>query len=465
MKILLLKPIGDEYYVIQPNLGLGYIATIMLQQGHQVEILDSGKEQLTWDKFILRIVTVKYDVIGIQMFTHELLAVQKHTEIIRKHCPDSLIIVGGAHISGDPEGTMNLLKNIDFGFAGEAEIGIKKFLQIDRKDYANESLLQEVPNLIWRRNGAIVVNQKQKCKDISEIDFPAWHLMPPAQYPVAPHGNFSRHNVVAPLIVSRGCPFNCTFCAGRVITGRALRYRSLKNVIDEIKILYNDYGVREIHIEDDNFTMQSDYVVNFCHEIINLNYGLCFALPNGVRLDSLNEEMLKLMEQTGFYSMAVGIESGSDRVRKLMKKNLNSAMIEEKINLIKHCTKIQITGFFLLGYPGETESEVIESIEFAKSLKLDKASFMFVMPLPGSELHKHYYQRNRSVNYSENFFYYRIVEGMSDIPTERLKKLQQRAMWEFYRRPKIILRTINQIKTFNQLKILLWRVANIFCSS
>ena len=129
MKTLLLKPINDEYYVIQPNLGLGYIATIMLQHGHQVEILDSGKEKYTWDRFISRIVTSKYDLIGIQMFTHELLATKKHTEIIKKYSPETTIIVGGAHISGDPEGTMNLLKDIDFGFVGEAEIGMNRFLQ------------------------------------------------------------------------------------------------------------------------------------------------------------------------------------------------------------------------------------------------------------------------------------------------------------------------------------------------
>jgi radical SAM superfamily enzyme YgiQ (UPF0313 family) len=188
------------------------------------------------------------------------------------------------------------------------------------------------------------------------------------------------------------------------------------------------------------------------------------ALPNGVRLDSLHEEMLNLMERAGFYSMAVGIESGSDRVRKLMKKHLDSATIEDKINLIKRTTKIQLTGFFLIGYPGETESEAIATIEFAKSLPIDKASFLYVMPLPGSELHEYYLQRNRTGKHLENFCYYRIVEGLSDIPTEKLRKLHQRAMWEFHCRPKIILGALNQIRTFNQCKILLRRMMDIFWS-
>jgi len=460
MKILLLKPISDVYYVIQPNLGLGYLATIMLENGYQVSILDSGKENLTWDKFRKKIQKEKYDIIGMQMFTHEIPSIQKHAEIIKKYLPEAVIFVGGAHISGVPIETMGLLKDVDFGFIGEAEIGVEKFIKLDKKDYINPEALKEIPGLVWRQNNKIIVNPRAHFSELDKIKFPAWDLMPPSSYPVAPHGSFCKKTPVAPIITTRGCPFQCTFCAGRTMAGSILRSRSVENIVDEIILLNRKYNVKEFHIEDDNFTFKRDFVVEFCTKIIELGLDIIFALPNGIRLDTLDEGLLRLMERAGFYSLAVGIESGSNRVLKLMQKNLSREIIKEKIDLIKKCTKMTVTGFFMMGYPGESESEILETIDFAKSLNIDKASFMFVMPLPGSKLWDMYKEKTE-INW-ENFFYYRIVEGLSDIPTQRLKKLQRRAMREFYFRPRIIRGLLGEIKTYSQFKILIKRFLNIF---
>ncbi len=462
-KISLLKPISDVYYVIQPNLGLGYLATIMLRYGHDVRILDSGKEKLSWNEFARRVGREQYDLIGIQMFTHEVPSVKRHTDLIKEFSPTTTVLVGGAHISGDPEGAMNLLEHVDFGFVGESEIGVEKFIQLTKDDYTNPDRLADVPSLVWRRNNEVVVNPRQQFRDLDEIELPAWRLMPPSSYPIAPHGSFSRRTPVAPLIISRGCPFECTFCAAAVNTGRVLRYRSVANAINEIKMLYHKYGIREIHIEDDNFTLKKTYVLDFCRAVIETGLDVVFALPNGVRLDTLDEEMLTLMERAGFYSLAVGVESGSDRVLELMKKKITTAQMREKIDLIKRCTDIQVTGFFLLGHPGETEAEVLQSLEFSRSLKLDKASFMVVMPLPGTPLQKYYrFNRNKGTADAENFFYYQAVEGLSEIPAQRLKALQRRAMWQFYYRPRIALNLLKQIRTVDQVNILLERSNNLF---
>ena len=454
MKILLLKPISDIYYVIQPNLGLGYLATIIRNEGHEVKILDAGKENLTWDKF-KEIVKENYDIIGIQMFTHEILDVEKHIKIIRENS-DSTIIVGGAHISGLPEKTMKM--DIDFGFIGESEIGIREFIKLKKEEYIAANL-SHIPNLVWKMEENIIVNKKTQYKNLDDIQYPAWDLMPVNEYPLAPHGSFSRKKIVAPIIATRGCPYKCTFCGGKSVTGIKLRTRSVKNIIDEILFLYDKYKVKEFQIVDDNFTLKNKFVTEFCERIISLNLDLALSLPNGIRIDSLNEELLKLMEKAGFYSFAIGIESGNDRILKIMKKDLDKETIREKIELIKKHTKINITGFFLIGYPGETEEEILETIEFAKSLNIDKASFMFVMPLPGSELWDLY--EDKDVNWAD-FFYYRIVKGFSDIPTERLKRLHKKAVREFYLRPKIILGLIKEIKTLNQIKMILRRFSNIF---
>jgi radical SAM superfamily enzyme YgiQ (UPF0313 family) len=461
-KILLLKPISDVYYVIQPNLGLGYLAAVMFENGHQVRMIDSGREKLSWADFARLIQEEQYDLIGIQMFTHEVPSVKRHIDIIKSHSPETTVVVGGAHISGDPEGTMNLLDNLDFGFVGESEIGMEKFLKLQKRDYSNPELLKKIPNLVWRQNGKIKTNPRASLNDLNQIRFPAWQLMAPSLYPIAPHGSLCKKTPVAPMIISRGCPFRCTFCGGKAVTGSRIRYRSLENVIREIMLLYNEYGVREIHIEDDNFTLRKDYVTNFCKEINKLGLDLVFALPNGVRLDTLDENVLKLMERAGFYSIGVGIESGSDRILRLMKKNLSTDMIKRKIDLIKSCTDIDLTGFFLFGYPGETESEMLETISFSKSLKIDKASFMFLMPLPGTEFWDIYKQKNEQEIDWENFFYYRVVNSLSGVPPENLKRLQRKAMREFYLRPKIVFKLMKQIRSLSQVGIIAERFANVF---
>jgi len=461
MKILLLKPINDTYYVVQPPLGLGYLAAVIIRQGHEVDIVDAGRDNLSWDGFTSLIEREGYDLIGIQMFSYEIPSVKRHIDIIRGYAPDSMVIVGGPHISGDPEGTAHYLEKMDFGFVGEAEVGLEHFLRLGKKDYSDPILLEEVPNLVWRNVGRVVVNPRGPVQDLDEIVFPAWDLMAPQSYPTATHGIFYRHSPVAPIVTSRGCPFPCTFCAARAITGRAIRYRSVENVIREVILLRDRYGVKEFHIEDDNFTWKREYVIAFCREIIERDLGLVFALPNGIRLDRLDRETLTLMERAGFYSVAVGIESGSDRVLELMKKTLTREVIREKLELIKECTDMRISGFFLIGYPGETEDEIKATISFSRELPLDLASFLITMPLPGSPLWDDYRKKDPQEIDWENFVPSRVVDGLSDIPSEKLKKLQRKATLSFYLRPGIIAGILRELKRPKQYRIIARRLRDI----
>ncbi len=165
---------------------------------------------------------------------------------------------------------------------------------------------------------------------------------------MAPHGAFFKQYPVAPIITSRGCPFHCTFCGGHIISGRKIRQRSIKNVMSEIELLYRDYGVREIHIEDDNFTFRKDYVLEFCNHMRSKFPNLTWTCPNGVRIDTLDEEMVEAMRSSGCYALSIGIESGSDKILKLMKKSLNIQKIAEKIEMLKKFD-IDINAFFIPG--------------------------------------------------------------------------------------------------------------------
>lgn len=447
--------------MVQPPLGLGYLATVIIREGHEVDIIDAGKENLSWDGFTSLVKLDGYDLIGIQMFSYEIPYVKRHIDIIKRYAPGSVVVVGGPHISGDPEGTAVYLDKMDFGFVGEAEIGLEHFLQLGKKDYSDPARLGEIPNLVWWRAGRVMVNPRAPVQDLDEIAFPSWQLMDPRSYPNATHGIFSRNTPVAPIITSRGCPFPCTFCAARALTGPVIRYRSVENVIREIILLRDRYEVREFHLEDDNFTWKREYVAAFCREIIERDLDLSFSLPNGIRLDSLDREVLTLMERAGFYSLAAGIESGSNRILALMKKNLTREVIREKIELIKECTDIRVSGFFLIGYPGETEEDIGETISFSRELPLDLASFLITIPLPGSPLWDDYKKRDcQNINW-EDFVPSRVVPGLSDIPPERLKQLQRKATLSFYLRPGIIAGILKDLKRPNQCRIIGRRLLDV----
>lgn len=462
MKVLLLKPINDVYYIVQPSLGLGYVASIVLRHGHDVRLLHAGKENLTWERFEREVADWQPDIVGIQMLSSDYLSTMKHLKIVRRVAPGALTLVGGAHISGDPNGVMAAMPELDLGFVGEAEQGLDAFLDLPREAWKDPRALAQIPNLVWRGDGRTVVNVRTRIKDLTEIPFPAWQLMKPADYPVAPHGNFCKKVPVAPIITSRGCPFPCTFCAGHNVTSRQVRLRTPEHVMAEIEMLYNDYGVREIHVEDEVFTLHKEYAADICNRIIASKMDLALSLPNGVRLDSLDEEILRLLERAGFYSMGVGVESGSDRVLGLMRKHMSTGEIRRQVDLIKRVTNIHLTGFFILGYPTETVEEIEQTIQFARSLKLDKANFMFLSPLPGSEVWEQYcHAHSEQIDWG-NTFSYRITQGLTDIPPQVMRRLHRRAVRKFYLRPHIILDMLSQIKSREQLVYLMRRVKGIF---
>jgi len=463
MNILLLKPIHDVYYVISPNLGLGYLAAIAKEKDHSVRIFDSGKERATWGSFAELIRAHRFDIVGIQVFTHELSAVRRHTEIIRDVSPETAIIVGGPHPSSLPEQTIEFLPEADFAFAGEAEKGWSAFLELGEENYRDAEKLKTISGLVWRSvlDGSVTVNPVERVERLDDIDFPLWEAMRPDRYPPLPHGTFSRRFPVAPLIVSRGCPFQCTYCGGHAVTGRAIRYRSVENVVREMLFLRDTYTVREFHIEDDNFTFDREYVRQLCERLIGLGSPFFISCPNGVRLERFDEELIKLMERAGFYSFAVGIEFGTDKILQATKKGLTTALIKEKVALIKRTSRIRLTGFFLLGHPDEKEEDMRETIRFSKTLPIDKASFMYLMPLPGTPLWDDYLTRVdiRSVDW-DRFFYYRTF-NLSAVSDGTVSRLQRRAMLSFYLRPRIIWSALSEIRSLSQVTILLRRVLNI----
>ncbi len=462
-KALLVKP-GDIYsYAVIPNLGLGYIASALRKNGFEAIILDCNNVKDHIEVFKKHLEDPDVHMVGFQVFTSGLTAARGMVEMARSVLKDVLIVAGGAHPSGDPDSTFRMLKEIDLAVTGEAEEIIPELMRLSRADMSDYDRLSNIKNIAFRdKEGNVHATERAYIKDMDDISAPAWDLINPSSYSVSPHGTFLRGFPVAPIITSRGCPYPCTFCAAFRIVGRRIRRRSVDNVLDEIVMLQKEYGVKEIHIEDDNFTLDKEYVMEFSRGIIARGIKIWWACPNGIRLDKIDEEMLSVMEKSGCYSVAFGIESGSDRILKAMKKNLSVSEIRKRAALIKAKTRMSVTGFFLIGYPEETMEDLKKTLELALALPIDKASFSPVMPLPGSELYQKWLERTNTKEVDWNkFLYYQIVPGVSDIDPGILKRYLKEALIKFYLRPRVIFGMLREIKTRNQLYVLLKRMRTV----
>jgi len=168
--------------------------------------------------------------------------------------------------------------------------------------------------------------------------------------------------------------------------GRGMRARSKESIIEELDLLYNKYGVREYQIIDDCFTSKRSLAEGVCNEIISRGWKINITFPNGVRVESLDEDLLKLLERAGCYSIGMAIESGSQRIVDHMKRHQDLERIKEKVKLVARTTKIRMTGFFILGYPAEEREDILKTIKLAKKLPLKRAQFTIWIPVPGSEM-------------------------------------------------------------------------------
>lgn len=450
MKILLIKPPSALHQVIPP-IGLGYLAGSL--KGHDTKIIDCVRDKIDHITLSKIIEKEKPDAVGVTVFSVDLMSAKKCCDIAKNADEKIMTILGGAHISGNPEESMSIIKTCDIGIIGEGENAVQMLL--DGKP------LEKINNVVWRRGNDLIINKKEVEKDLDSLSC-RWDLLEPEKYGYGVHGGFAKRFPVAPVMTSRGCPYGCTFCAGHAVTGKKIRLRSVGKILDEIELLVGR-GIREIHIEDDNFTFYKERVMDFCKGLLERNLDITWCCPNGVRLDTLDDEMLEWMKRSGCYSLSVGVESGSERILKHMKKNLTKEKIEEKIMLIKR-HGIQTIGFFIVGYPEETERDILETIGFAKKLSLDRAQFSIFMPLPGSEIYEKLKGEGKINNIEWDKFISSKVAYTEKISEKDLKKLQKKAYLDFYLRTRIIFSLIREIKSLKHSEQLLVRIKDYMLS-
>ncbi len=461
MKVLLVKPYNLSDH-IQPSIGLGYLANSLRNSGYEVNILDCIKDGITIDKLTNILKERQPDVLGLQCYTFDLPYIRQALRMAKEVNSSIITIVGGPHPSACSEDMMRKEPDLDYLFVGEAEIGLPGLLNAINKPHPDLSL---IPGLVYHSGGSIKSNPRIVTEDLDSLGLPAWDLIHPESYPESQHGAFFKQFPIAPIMVTRGCPYPCTFCAGSIVSGKKVRRRSIESVLSEIKMLNKDFGIKEFHIVDDNFTMDRNYAKEFLRRLKALNLGMTWAVPNGVRMDTLDEELLRLMKETGLYMVSLGIESGSDEVLTSMRKGITVSKIRECVNMIDKAG-IDMAGFFILGFPGETVETIKKTIDFASELPLKRANFFTYLPFPGTESYEKLLANGelKDVNW-EKFYFTNAAYVPRGISRNELKSLHRLAFAKFYLRLHIMfyqMKSIQSLKHFGFLtkRFMRWIVAS-----
>lgn len=404
-RVLLINPArnyipGWERKVCTQPLGLLHIAAATRAAGYQVRLLDMTAEAYDLESsavngFVrygmspetLQSIIEEYnpDVAGIGCVQSlQLYEAYEAIDTIKRVNPSIVTVFGGGHASAmyvqevtKPE--------VDYVIVGEGELSFVKLLErLEHGHLHGETL----PGVAYFWNNQVVFEANQEIIDLDRIPTPAWDLLNMEHYrnegaAASSYGT----GAVAIMQTSRGCPHTCLHCPKEVVFGKSYRRMNLDRVISEILLLRERYGIEEVCIEDSNFTIDRQRVMAFCEKIRENRINMRFSLPHGIEINSLDEEMLELMRDSGFYALHLSIESVNDAVLKTQDKIL----IKEKITHIISYAKrlgLKVTGYFMIGFPDETLADIEQTIDFAQTLLLDKANFFIFTPLPGTELYE-----------------------------------------------------------------------------
>jgi len=391
MKILLINPprwnelVGKNPSIIEkhrgfnPPLGLLYLASAINKfTDYDLKVLDTQPLNWSYKQLEDYLKRNSFDVVGISAMTFTLIDAYKTTKLIKKVMPGTKVILGGTHVHLFPSETINL-EGIDFAFMGEAELSFVEFL----KNIDNYSYYNKISGLLYKnKNGDIVKNHFFPLDDLDKIPFPQRNLLNIKNY----SSLLSRESLSTTIISSRGCPFKCAFCDRPLspITSR-FRYRSARNVADEICECV-ELGIKDFLFYDDTFTVNRKRVFDVCEEIIERDLKIRWDIRT--RVDTVDEEMLRMLKKAGCVSIHYGVESGNDDILKLIKKGYTVKKVKETFKLTKKIG-IETLAYFMIGLPSENKENIQESFDLARELKPDYAHFTIFSPYPGTELYNY----------------------------------------------------------------------------
>jgi anaerobic magnesium-protoporphyrin IX monomethyl ester cyclase len=407
-------------------LGLMHLASALRHDSdkHEIEIYDLRIRDQDYSRLRETAARFKPDIVGLSAITMEVPSLNFSARTLREAGFDGPIIAGGPHPTHFPEDSL-AGNDIDYLVLGEGEETFKEL--VEQLSAGKDP--RGVPGIAYRENGHVKRSAaRPPIQDLDQLPLPAWDLVDVGEYSSFKSMSGLRRGVYANLFTSRACPFRCTYCHS--IFGKGFRARSAESVLAEVKMLVDEYGVECLEIVDDIFNCDLERAKKIFDLLYHEGIRTDIAFPNGLRCDRLDREFLEKLRRFPASLVCVPVESASERIQKLIKKNLNLSRVNEIIDI---CADLRIytRGYFMLGFPTETRDEIRATVDYAVNSKLHSALFFIVIPFKGTELYDMCMQHKKAGDLRfEDHDYFRSPLNLSQAPDRDLFRMQR---WAYAR--------------------------------
>lgn len=367
MKVLLVNPPGWQSGSV--SLGLGYLAAILLKEGHQVKVLDETGKPLAPEAIAQKALQFQPDIVGFHCKTAQANACSRISGAIKRVYPSAVHVIGGPHITLCYEEYLKDNPDFEYGFLGEADLNFSEFCARIGKGQP----VTDIPGLAFRQDGRVRGTERELITELDELPRPNFDVIE----------GFSWTDFRYPLLTSRGCPYKCNFCSVPLISSKRFRARTPESCIEELAHIKREKNISCFEILDDNLTLNMKRAGEFCRALTASKLNLSWYCHNGIRADRLDQKLADLMAEAGCTSIAFGIESGDQEVFRRVIKGEELEHIVNAINMTKKAG-MKTVGYFIIGLPGDNMQAVRNTITFQRSLNLDHYVYGVFIPYPGT---------------------------------------------------------------------------------
>jgi len=367
----------SERFGLPYPMGIGYIGTVLKQNGHKVKIFDCDAMQIGMKELRRILNAEKPDVVGITATSYTRFSAINVAKMAKEFLPDCVTVVGGPHFTATAEDALRVVKEVDFVVRGEGEYAMLELLD----GLSGRLPFEDIGGLSFRKNGNIILNPGRKhIADIDTIPVLDRDLIDSSLYfERLPHSDIECKSVLA----SRGCPFSCSFCFPH---DRSYRRRSNSKILDEVEYLIKRYNVEAIRFFDLTFTVSPDNVKDFCRQIKERKIEFKWYCESRVDIDL---SLLELMREAGCYSLDFGLESASPRVLEQIHKRISP---QQALAFAKCCNSLGIRTkvFLMLSLPGEDINDAGITYGFACELSqyVTALGLQVTQIIPGTEVER-----------------------------------------------------------------------------
>jgi len=432
-----------------PSIGLGYLAACLEERGVTVEIIDASARGITLAD-VRREIEQRAGVawIGISTTSYQYRMACEVARAAKQASPSSRVVMGGVHPTLFPDEVLQN-RQVDYVVRHEGELTLPELVQ--------GAAPEGIAGLSYRRDGTVVHNSDRPwIENLDDVPLPAFHRMPMDKSRLSL--SIARRTPAMMLIGSRGCPFKCNFC-NTTVMGTKYRFRSAENIVSEIRVLMQRFGIREIHFQDDSFTLNRDRVMRLCDIIIQENIDISWLCMTHVA--AVDQDMLHRMKAAGCHQICFGVESGNQGILRNLNKNTTLDQIRAVVPLMKRAG-IDARGSIMVGCPGETEETLERTLAFVKEIDLDLITVTIFTPIPGSKIHE--WAKTHNLLLTEDWTEYTGGSAVMRLPglsPEAVRRWHLRMYRRFYLRPKFIARQLRKIRSAADIMVHLKMFAKV----